>query len=764
MLYRLGLALARHARLTLALSALAVIAFIAIGSQAFSQLSSGGFADPKAESSRAAAAITEHFGASPNLIMVVTADDGDITGPAAMTAGRELTSALATEQDVSIAASYFTTPTPTLLSENHDSAMVLAVIAGDQGHMVDRGGELIADYSGPRDDVTVRFGGAAGVYGDINSQVATSLIRAESIAVPLTLVLLLIVFGSFVSAVLPLLIGGIAIAGTFAELAILGSLTDVSVFSINLTTALGLGLGIDYGLLMVARFREQLESGDDVPHAVARTVATAGRTILFSAAAVGCALATLLLFPLFFLSSFGYAGIGVVVVAALGALLVTPAALALLGPRVNAGRMPWNGTATGSASPFWHKLATTVFRRPVLTAVPVLALLVIVASPLLGIRFALPDVQTLPTSAQSRQVADVIESEFPARAHATIPAILDGPAHADTAVAYALALSEIPHVATVSGPGITAVHGRALPPNPLAGTMSADGWQRLTVVTDVPDGSDEARAVVSKMRSAELPGGPGILVSGTDASLADTMTALAGPLPWVFGIIVATTFVLLFLFTGSVLQPIRALVVNGLSLAAAVGIVTWIFQDGHLIEIFGATPQPLEASMTILLLCIVFGLSMDYEVFLSSRITEMHYSGHDLETSVTDGLAHIGKIVTSAAVLLAVTLLAFATSTVSMLQFFGLGAGLAILIDATLIRGVLVPAAMRMLGRANFWAPRSLKTLYRAVGLSDGEAVTAAPGSSAGSGSSAAARRSRSRHRDRENAVTVANLAERLRH
>ena len=237
-------------------------------------------------------------------------------------------------------ASYWTTPVPALKSTDGKSGLILAVIAGDQGTMVSRGADLIATYGGNHNGLTVLSGGPAGVYGDINTQVTKSLVRAESVAIPLTLLLLLLVFGSVVAALLPLLIGGCAIVGTFAELAVLGRITDVSVFAINLTTALGLGLGIDYGLLIVARFREQLAAGNDVPTAVARTVATAGRTILFSAAAVACALATLMVFPLFFLSSFGYAGVGVVVIAAVSALTITPAALALLGHPGGEGQAP----------------------------------------------------------------------------------------------------------------------------------------------------------------------------------------------------------------------------------------------------------------------------------------------------------------------------------------------------------------------------------------------------------------------------------------
>lgn len=719
MLHRLGLSIAHHAKLVLILGGIFLVGAAALGSQAFGELQSGGFEDPGSQSSKAIALTTEHFGAEPNLVMVVTADSGTIDAPTNLQSARRIADRLAAEPGLTIAASYFATPLPELKSTDGRSAMVLGVISGGQSAMVTRGGELIGEYGGDHDGVTVRFGGAAGLYGDITSQVGTSLARAEAVAIPITLILLLLVFGSAVAAALPLVIGGVAIIGTFAELAILGNLTDVSIFAINLTTALGLGLGIDYGLLMVARFREQLAAGDDVEAAVANTVATAGRTIAFSAAAVGCALASLLVFPMFFLSSFGYAGIGVVLIAAVGALLLTPAMLALLGHKVNAGRMPWKGTAQGSASPFWKRLAGTAFRKPLVTALPVFILLLVAASPLLGITFSLPDQTVLPESAQSRQVADLVDSQFPSRAHATIPVILASPADSHTAATYALELSKLPHVQGVAADGMTAIRGMALPPTPAAGTLSAGGWQRLMVLTDVAPGSAGARDVVDEIRGTTVGSGPGFLVAGGDASLTDTLESIARPLPIALGIIALTTFVLLFLFTGSVLQPIRALIVNGLSLTAALGIVTWIFQDGHLIELFGATARPMDASMTVLLLCITFGLSMDYEVFLSSRIVEMHHAGEPLADAVSDGTARTGRIVTSAAALLSVSFFAFTTSSVSMLQLLGLGAGLAVLIDSTLIRGVLVPAAMRLLGRANFWAPKPLARVYTRFGLSD---------------------------------------------
>ncbi len=717
-LFRLGLLLGRRAKLVLTAGALVLIVFGMVGAGAFGKLKAGGFEDPGSDSAKAAAISGAHFPPDPNLVLVVTPADGRLDSAATEAGGLALTRELAAQPDVTVVGSYWQTRAPALAAADGSSGLVLIVIAGNQGQAVSRGAELSKQFSGDRPGVVVQAGGNLGVFSDINTHVSSSLVFAESIAIPVTMLLLLLVFGSLVAALLPLLIGTFAIVGTFFELSLLASVTDVSIFAINLTTALGLGLGIDYGLLLVARFREQLAAGEDVDVAVARTVATAGRTILFSAAAVVAALSTLTLFPLYFLSSFGYAGIGVVLIAAIGALVLTPAALTLLGHRVDAGKLPFAGPARGSASPFWGRVAGTVFGHPLRTAGPVLIALLVAATPLLGIHFALPDETVLPTDAASRQVATILHDQYPAQATAVMTLVSAGPATPDVAAAAAERMSLVPGVISVAfGRGI-ATGGTVAGATAGGRALASGGYQQLKVHTDASVGTDEAQSIVKALRAA-APGtaAAGFLVGGGDASLTDTLAGIGRPLPLALLIIVITTFILLFLFTGSVVQPLRALLVNGLSLSAAVGVVTWIFQDGHLLGIFGATVRPMDASMTVLLLCIAFGLSMDYEVFLASRITELHFAGADLRTAVTAGLARTGRIVTSAAVLLSVSFFAFTTSSVSMLQLFGFGAGLAVLIDATLIRGVLVPAVMRLLGPANFWAPRFLQPLGAKVRL-----------------------------------------------
>ncbi|OLB78525.1 MAG: hypothetical protein AUI14_12890 [Actinobacteria bacterium 13_2_20CM_2_71_6] len=718
MLHRYGEFVVKRAKLLLGISGVLLVAAAVFGSGAFGQLKNGGFDDPAAQSSQAQQLINERYGGQTNLVLLVTAQAGTVDDATTATAGRKLADALTTEPDVTSVLSYWSTGVPSLKSTDGTQAIVLGHITGDDSQLVTRSKELIAKYAVDGSGITIRAGGQAGTFRDVNTQVTTSLAVAEAIAVPLTLILLVLVFGSMVSALLPLVIGGVAIMGTFAELAFLGSVTDVSIFAINLTTALGLGLGIDYALFMVSRFREQLAAGDDVPGAVARTVATAGRTILFSAATVAAALAALLVFPQYFLRSFAYAGIGVVAIAALGAMVIAPALLAVLGHRVNAGRLPWARSVPGGESARWGRLAGLVMRRPGLIALPVVGLLLFAASPLLGVSFGTPDQGVLRPSASSRQVADALVDRFPGNASSPIDVVVTGTVPAAALTGYAQKLSQLPGVVRVDSSAGTSAHG-ATSPNPHNAALGRSDGQRLTVVSDLVTKSSAAQQLVRAVRDVPAPDGTGVLVGGADAQLIDTTHSIGNRLPLAALLVVLTTFVLLFLFTGSVVQPVRALVLNALSLSATLGVLTWIFQEGHFANLLGFTARPMDTSMTVLLFCITFGLSMDYEVFLLSRIKELHDQGADTSVAVTRGLARTGRIVSAAAVLLAVSFFAFVSGTVSFLQLFGLGSGLAILIDATLVRGVLVPAAMRVLGRASWYSPRLLRRVYARVALSE---------------------------------------------
>ncbi|MFI7321210.1 MMPL family transporter [Streptomyces venezuelae] len=728
----------RRSRLVLIVAAVLVALMGALGAGAFGKLLGGGFDDPASQSSRARNVIDEKLGGETNLVLLVRAADGRIDAPAARRDGEALVAALKKEPDLDNVVSYWDTTSPDLRSKDGREALVLARVKGHDMEQQENAKGVIDEYAGTYEDtLTVKAGGSAGVSHEMGPQTEKDLVLAETIAVPLVLLLLLVVFGTVVSALLPLAIALIAIVGVFAQLYVVGSVTDVSIFAINLTTALGLGLGVDYALLMISRFREQLAAGASVEDAVRRTMSTAGRTVAFSAATVAAALAALMVFPQYFLRSFGYSGVGVVVIAALASLFVMPALLNVLGHRVNKGRMPWAKRArTGTPAPVpgagprtsvWGRLARTAMRRPALTALPVLAVLLLAASPLLGITFGTADERVLPEDAKSREVSVSLRENFNGNDAAALHVVIDGDVNRAPLASYAARLSGLDGVARVetsTGTYADGRTGRTGPGNPALGRPTA---QQLDVVSTLTPKSDAAKDLVAKVRAAAPPAGTHPLVGGGDAELVDSNDSIAGRLPLAVGLIVVTTFLLLFLFTGSVVQPLRALVLNAVSLGATIGVMTWIFQDGNLSGVLGFTAQPMETSMTVLMFCVAFGLSMDYEVFVTSRIKELHDLGEDNEAAVTGGLGHTGGIVSAAAALIAVSFFAFGTAEISFMQLFGLGSGLAILIDAIAVRGILVPAAMRLLGRSAWYAPGPLRRFHARFGLSEDGPVPAEP-------------------------------------
>ncbi|MBJ8348997.1 MMPL family transporter [Antrihabitans sp. YC2-6] len=717
MLTRFGHLVSAHARLVLAATLALLVGFALLGFTAFGKLQSEGFDDPNSESSRAAAIAAEQFPGNADLVLVA---DAHRPVDEARAAGLALTTSLEQQPGVKSVASYWSTGSPTLRSDAGTKAIIAVALDPDDK---DAATAVIEKFDGSVDGFDITIGGRDGVGHDAEQQIGSDLVRAEAIAIPLMLALLGLAFGSVIAALLPLIIGVFAIFGTFAELSILGSSTDVSIYAVNLTTSLGLGLAIDYALLMVSRYREEYAKDADVQRSVVRTVETAGRTILFSSTAVAAALAVLTVFPMYFLRSFAYAGIGVILIAMLGALIVLPALLTVLGPRVNAGRLPWSKHLPSTVVPFWGKLARTVMRRPLRTALPVVALLGLLAVPLLNVDFGTPDDRVLPSSASSRQAGDALRDEFTTDDTAAVDVVSEGPL-ADLS-GYAARLSTLPGVERVDSSAGTFVDGTVAATSPADARFAAPDAQRLTVVSTFDPRSDEAMDLLTAVR--EEPAGGTVLVGGETADLVDSQDAIADKLPLAIGLIMASTFVLLFLFTGSVLQPIRALVLNALGLSATIGVLVLIFQEGWLSGFLGFTPLPLDTSMLVLMFCVTFGLSMDYEVFVMSRIKENHDRGMALEDAVADGLSRTGRIVSMAAIILAVSFFSFGTSSVSFIQMFGIGAGLAVLIDATLIRGILVPAAMRLLGKSAWWAPKPLRRIHDKVGLSEAPVAEPAP-------------------------------------
>jgi len=741
MLTRLGRFVLRRRWAILAATLAAVALAGAFGGGAIGHLKSGGFDDPAAESVRAAATLRDSFGTGdPNLVLLVTATRGDVDDPAVARRGADLTRRLAAEPDLTQVASYWSLDAPSLRSEDGRQALVLGRVTGDEEALDERARQLTAAYTADGPDVRVQVGGQIQVFREVGEQVERDLVRAEGIAVPVTLLLLVVVFSSAVAGMLPLAVGGFAIVGTLLLLRLLGDLTDVSIYALNLTTALGLGLAIDYSLFIVSRYREELRAGREPADALLATMATAGRTVLFSAATVAVSLVALLVFPLYFLRSFGYAGIAVVALAAVGALVVLPALLAVLGRRVDRLRLPIrrrratrpSGGARPTGEPqgaapdpsgggFWHRLATGVMRRPLPIAVVVVAFLLLLGTPFLGVRFGLPDDRVLPAGAASRQVADALRTGFAADESSALSVVATGIGDPTGRLPdidrYAAALSRLDDVRRVDALSGSYADGRRLQgPAPAATRFAAPDGTWLAVVPSVGSYSPQGEDLVARVRA--LPAPFGVQVAGPAAQLVDTKASLAAHLPAAAAIIATVTFLLLFLMTGSVVVPVKALVLNLLSLTAVYGAMVFVFQDGHLADVLGFTATgTIDTSMPVLMFCIAFGLSMDYEVFLLSRIKEEHDRTGDTVAAVAVGLERSGRIVTAAAALLAIVFAAFATSRVSFLQLFGVGTALAVVVDATLIRALLVPAFMRLAGQANWWAPAPLRRLHRRVGL-----------------------------------------------
>ena len=727
MFERLGMLAVRRRLWIIALTVLGVTVAGVIGSGVAGQLATGGYTDPDSESARAATLLDQRFGqGQPTFLLVATAPEGQtVADPAAAQAGMDLTRRLSAEPGVLQVQSFWNMDQAvSLRSKDGRSALVLARLAGDDDTRKRTVRGFIDRYR-QQGVLTLRAGGSDEVSREITEILERDLFQAEKYAVPITLVLLVLVFASLVAASLPLMIGLIAIAGTMAELWILASLTDVSVFALNVTTALGLGLGIDYSLFVVTRFREELARGLPTDRAVIATVRTAGRTVVYSAATVTLSLTALLVFPLYYLRSIAYAGIAVVVLAAVSAVIVLPAVLALLGQRVNKLALfrPRPARHARMLPSFWERLAGAVMRRPGLVAVGVVAILVVLGAPFLRAEFGLPDDRALPQTASSRQAGDTLREDFATRESAQLFVVSDKKTGADALTGYALELSRLPGAGRVDALTGSFANGvQVAAPDRFSARFESDPGTWLSVAPAVDPYSATGKELVDRVRSTPAP--VPVLVGGQSAQLADTSAAIADKLPWALAIIAVAVGILLFLFTGSVVVPLKALVLNLLSLTATFGAMVWIFQDGHLrwlVGDFTVTGQ-LDVTIPILMFCVAFGLSMDYEVFLLSRIREEWEHSGDNTLAVARGLGHTGRLITATAALIAVVFLCFATSSVTSLKLLGVGMTLAVLIDATLVRGLLVPAFMKLTGRANWWAPAWLRRVHTRFGLREAPA------------------------------------------
>ncbi|MGJ5894633.1 MMPL family transporter [Streptomyces niveiscabiei] len=699
----------------------AVVVLAAIGGLGVeNRLVHGGFADPGAQSSRAERLVAEHFSTTDDDLVLLLRGAGPVDSQRMTSVGTELTRRAERTPGVRAATSYWTAGrAPALRSRDSSIGLVTLSLRGDEDDRAKTAERLVPDMRRHAQGLTVMAAGAAQVQSEVGEQTAHDLLLAEAIATPVTLVLLLLIFGSAVAAALPLVIALLSILVSRAVLNALAGAVPISVYSMNSTTALGLGLAIDYSLFILARFREELRGGATVQEALVPTVRKAGRTVAFSALTVALSLVALLVFPQFFLRSFAYGGIAVVLTAAAGAVLVLPALLAVLGHRVNRYDVfaRWRAAAPPAAAEAgrWYRFAKAVMRRPVLYGGAVTVLLLVLASPFTRVSSGLFDDRSLPADSQVHRATQVLRDRFDAGVLGTVPVVVRGTEPGLDP--YARALSTVRGVRQVNASTGSYQEGRRVQePGPAAAGLVDGDLTLLSVVSAVEQGTE----LVGRLREVTPPDGTqGVWVGGRAAEVADSTAAITRATPAAIGIVVGLSLVLLFLFTGSVLMPLKALVLNTLSLSATFGAMVFVFQEGHLSFLVGSPLHTgtLDATIPILTFCVAFGLSMDYEVFLLSRIRERYLLTGDNTESVAFGLQHTGRIITAAALLVAVVLSVFAVSGVTLLKLLGVGLALAVILDATLVRAVLVPAFMRLAGRANWWAPTPLRRFHYRVGL-----------------------------------------------
>jgi RND superfamily putative drug exporter len=713
----------RRRRLVLVVAALVVAAAAVWGTGVFARLQSGGgFTPPGSQSQQASDLATRAFGRdTADVVVLYRSPSLTVRDPAYRAAVTRSLAALPAGK-VSSYQTYWSTGSPQFVGRGgHETYAVLRLAGATDSTQMTTYQAISGELGVP--GLTTRVGGQIPTELAINSEVKADIGRAEAISMPALLVLLLIIFGSLAAAGLPLAIGAIGILGSFAALRLLTLFTDVSIYSINITTILGLGLAIDYGLFMTARFREELGRQPTVEQALSRTVATAGRTVAVSGVTVAIALASLMLFPETFLRSMGYGGVATVAVDMLAALTVMPALLAVLGPRVNALRIRGRRSQRGvplapadEASGAWYRIARSVMRRPVAYVAVIVVILLALGSPFRSITWGGTDARALPAAAGPRVVQEALARDFPANATTPIEAVvkLAGPAGAPAQrAALASYLTRLDHVPGVIAAQVTGVAGHVA---------------RVDLRYAANAESSAARALVADVRAVPPPAGAQVYVGGATAQLVDELASLGHTLPWMALVVVLATFVLLFLAFGSVVLPVKAIVMNALSLTTTFGAIVWIFQEGHLSGLLNFTPTgTIDPTMPILMLAIIFGLSMDYEVFLLSRVRERYDVTGDNTAAVAGGLQRTGGIITSLALLLVIVVGAFSASGITFIKLMGVGMIIALVVDATIIRVLLVPATMRLLGRANWWAPRPLRGLYARYGIREGGGLPPTP-------------------------------------
>ncbi|MFF2555793.1 MMPL family transporter [Nocardia sp. NPDC058058] len=654
------------------------------------KVSAAGYSDPGSESSAVDQWVHDQLGPqNPDIVAIYTAPEGqslaDI-GPRVLDAIKKVDPALL---DRPVESYWNSSRSQYMRSADGRSAVAVVFASGDENHRIAVYPEVAQALTVP--GVETRMSGYSALAQTISDQSRHDLIVAESISIPLTALVLVLVFGGVVAASLPVIVGSLAVIGALGAVGIIAQFTEVSVFAMNVVSLLGLGLAIDYGLFVVSRFREELARGGSTEAAVTRALDTAGRTVLFSAVLLMCAFAGTFVFPQAVLRSLGFGSIAAVGLAALLSITALPAALALLGPRI--GKWSWRTDAfersEERAQRFWGRVVTAVMRRPGAVAIAVGALLLVLAAPLTGVRLGDIDHTALPAGNATRATVDELAARFPAANSGATVLVREAGGGAPTSAAVTTALRELGAV-----PGVKQV----------LQLDTKDNTAILHAVLTAPDRSPAAQEIVHDLRDVRIDGVT-LEVGGQSAATADSVTAVLHNLPVMLIVMVLATLLMLGLAFRSLVLPLKAVFMAFLSLAATFGILTWIFDKGHLAGLLGVSVGPVSASMMVLIIAVVFGLSTDYEVFLLSRMVEAHEAGADTEEAVRTGTVQTARVITAAAALLVLITGAFTLSPLTPMRFLGLGMVIALIIDATLVRMLLVPALVKLMGPANWWTP-----------------------------------------------------------
>jgi RND superfamily putative drug exporter len=693
MFEKLGSAIVRRKKLIFTLFVAAIIASGGIGSAVFGKLESGGYSDLNSDSAKAFEYLTDVFKVKePVVVLVVETKDG-LTKPESVAAATKLEQEIKSIPGVESTLSYWSAGgAPSLKSSDGNSAFLFIYSKSVEWEAIESLGEQVGKkYDGNYENLRIYASGTGVFASAINKKIADDIKLSEAISIPLTFILLVFVFGGLVASGMPLLVGVSAILGSFLVMYLLTLFTGVSIFALNLITGLGLGLGIDYSLLIVNRFREELHAGKSVDEAIKRTVSTAGKTVFYSGLTIVITLASLMLFPLMFLKSFGYAGVTVVIMAVLGSLVALPALLAILGKNIDKAVIR-KSAITPKEDGRWAQTARFVMRRPLAVVVLSLVFLSILAAPIKNIVFSQVDSRVLPANNPAAFASKIISDRFPGQEGNPVEIVIPKGALVQPEVT-----KYISEVAKVDG------IVRVSPPQIFGDDL------RITAVHSMPPRTLKGESLIKDIREIKSP--EGTLIGGIAADYADTQIGIAKTMPWALTWIAIGVLILLFVFTGSIILPIKAVILNILSLAATLGAITWIFVDGHLRWLVGdfTVTGAVDTGSIILVAVVAFGLSMDYELFLLSRIKEEHDAGKSNIESVAIGLQRSARIITAAAGLLAIVFASFIISGVTSIKMLGFGVAFAILLDATLVRALLVPALMRLFGERNWWAPKSMK-------------------------------------------------------